>query len=124
MTDQIDITAAALRADEQFREKGVCDVIEEEADRRHRIIEAFLRTFISDLVSAAKTQLVADHEIWRGAKGEWGTGIKRPGYKERVAQRFEQWGIDHSPSLLDQLEKVEEQTSVDDTGMLNSLTEI
>lgn len=121
--DQIHNTSEALLAERRYQDDDGRAMIAEEADRRTRIVEAFLKSFIEELVSTGKEHLLADAGIWRDCAGEWGRAIKDPGYKMRVAGHFDQWGVDNSPDVLAALVDPVEQASVDDTGFLSSLTE-
>lgn len=121
--EQIDNTATALLTEKKNQGEDGRAVIAEEADRRSRAIEAFQRSFVAELVNVAKSHALADGALWRDCDGEWGRGIKDPGYKERVADHIEQWGVNHSPNLLTELEVSQNHATTEDTGILRSLME-
>ncbi len=116
-------TSEALHADAKYTGESAQAVIKEEADRRRRIIESFLKSFTERLVFEAKIRLLAAGGVWENCDMEWGAGIKKPRYTDRVAGHFDRWGVDHSPTLLDALSDLVEQAATDDTGMLRSLLE-
>jgi len=117
----IGTVSEALRANARYQDENARDVIAEEADRRGRMATAFLLSFVAEFVDEAKTLLLADGGLWKDCDEEWGQGIKSPRYKERVAQHFEQWGIDKSPALMNTLADLENQADADDSGILRSL---
>lgn len=121
--EQIGITSAALLTEKKHQNDTGRTVIEEEADRRKRTVEAFLKAIINELGDTAKAHLLADGGLWKNCEEEWGKGIKEPGYKKRVAGRFDQWGVDHSPQILGELVDAAEQANGDDSGILRALIE-
>ncbi|MBL8188345.1 MAG: hypothetical protein JNK38_10075 [Acidobacteria bacterium] len=124
MRDEIDNISAALLAEEKYQDENGYAVIAEELDRRQRTINYFILSFTEELVQSAKKCLLEDTvEVWSDSEGEWGRGIKNPGYKERVARHFENWGITYSPDLMVDLLKVKEYVNIDETGLLRTLTE-
>ncbi|CAN97675.1 hypothetical protein predicted by Glimmer/Critica [Sorangium cellulosum So ce56] len=122
-TDQVDNTSKALLSDPWYQDDDGRSVIAEEADRRQRTVEAFLRIHVAAIVESARDHLLKDGNIWSACDNEWGRGIKDPGYKERVAKHFEQWAVDWSPALLPELNAAEDEAKADDSGMLRSLIE-
>lgn len=121
--EQIGVTSAALLSDKKYQDEVGCAVIAEEVDRRERTIDAFLTSFIKELRVISKKLLLADTSLWMECAAEWGTGIKDPGYKQRVANRFTQWGVDSSPLILGELFETVEQANADDSGILRALIE-
>ncbi|MEY4544389.1 MAG: hypothetical protein RL685_584 [Pseudomonadota bacterium] len=120
LISDMEVEATALLGDEKYQDDDGSAVIAEELDRRTRIMTTFLRAFVEQFIDLVRDLLQGD-PVWRACEAEWGLGI--PGYKERVAQRLQQWGVDHSPELETQHEDVTDQVKADDTGLLVSLTE-
>ncbi|WP_194863219.1 hypothetical protein [Myxococcus sp. AB036A] len=93
------VKAEELRQRDMFEDSDSAKLIDAEIEQQRRQLDAFVQGFTTAAVQAAKEQMLADDLLWVRCYQEWGTGVKQPRYKDRVAAHFEMWGEHHATPL-------------------------
>ncbi|WP_147441834.1 hypothetical protein [Corallococcus exercitus] len=91
------VRAEELRKRDVFEEEDNARLIDAELEQQRRQFDVFVQVFTSIAVQVLKEQMLNDDLLWARSHQEWGTGMKQPSYRERVAAHFEQWGEYHAP---------------------------
>ncbi|HYO65088.1 MAG TPA: hypothetical protein VEU33_03315 [Archangium sp.] len=93
------VKAEELRQRDVFEDGDSAKLIDAEIEQQRRQLDGFVQAFTTATVQVAKKQMLDDDLLWARCYQEWGTGVKQPSYRERVAAHFEMWGERRAPAL-------------------------
>ncbi|WP_426731409.1 hypothetical protein [Myxococcus faecalis] len=93
------VKAEELRQRDMFEDSDSGKLIDAELEQQRRQLDGFVQGFTAAAVQVTKEQMLGDNLLWDRCFREWGTGVKQPRYKERVAVQLQKWGEHHAPVL-------------------------